>query len=63
MYGKCENCKYAEWEYVDAYYGGYWAIGGCKLPIDIELPDGETEWNDNWGDEIECPFWQELIEE
>ena len=61
---RCDSCKYAEWEYIDAYRSGFWSICGCNLPVDVELPDGVTEFDDDWGDETDCPFWEELnIEE
>lgn len=60
----CNNCKYAEWDYVDAYRGGYWGICGCNLPLDAPVTDekiiAEDEWDEDWGNDKDCPFWVEV---
>lgn len=68
----CEKCKYAEWDYVDAYRGGYWAINGCNVPIGTPVQNEEVitqeefnkmeDWDEDWGIEKDCPFWVEVEE-
>ena len=69
-YRTCNRCKYAEWDYVDAYYGGYWGICGCNMPINAPITDTSLltkeelekmgdDWDDDWGDEKDCPFFVE----
>ena len=61
----CDRCKYAEWDYVDAYYGGYWAVDGCNMPEDAPITDdslilnADEDWNDEWGDTKDCPYFEE----
>ena len=50
----CETCKYAEWETVDTDRGSYESICGC---LNEEIPD--NNWNDEWGDTEDCPYWEE----
>ena len=67
----CQSCKYAEWEYVDAYRSGYWAICGCKKEEDEKSLDILKEHGyslDDWesgeiGDTKECPLWEESKED
>lgn len=72
--GMCEDCKYARYDYVDAYGGGFYAVDGCKLMDNKEkfeerekqlIEDGvEINYDDEaeWGDTVECPFWS-LVED
>ena len=59
----CTLCKYAEWDYVDAYRGGYWAVCGCNMPSDAPITDetlitsDDEDWNDEWGDSKDCPYF------
>ena len=67
---KCTTCKYAEWEYVDAYQSGYWGICGCEaedneenLKILEEHGYSLDDWNSGeLGDTKECPLWEETEE-
>ena len=64
----CDNCKYADYEYIDAYNCGYWAIGDCNLPKDAPITceddfDESCEWDDDWGIEKACPYWIEAVYE
>lgn len=64
----CQSCKYAEWEYVDAYRGSFWAICGCKKGEDEEsltILEEHGYSQDDWesgeiGDTKECPLWEEV---
>ena len=67
--GLCNNCKFAEWDYADAYGGGFSFISGCKLSF-AEIIDKERQLeedgveidesnSDEWGNTVECPYWEE----
>ena len=70
----CNLCKYAEWDYIDAYRGGYWGVCGCNLPADAPITDEEiiteeelkklnNEWDDDWGNDKDCPFFVDGTQE
>lgn len=52
MKGKCENCLYAEREWVSTDRGGYEALCGCRNEA-VEEYDAEI------GDTIPCEHWKE----
>lgn len=76
MYKRCDTCKFAEWDFVSAYGGGYYTVSGCCLPKNAPVTDeslipitklkstlkGEY-WSDEWGNNKNCPFWEEIQEE
>lgn len=69
----CASCRYAEREYCEGvgpgYPRGFWSVCGCNVPDSrisyvykyAEEPISE-EWNDEWGDTIDCPFWEDADE-
>ena len=71
--GFCDNCRFAEWDYADAYGGGFSFVSGCKLWDNTELvekktkqlKEDEVEINEEqeceWGDTVECPYWEEQL--
>ena len=74
MDGRCETCKYAEWEYCEGagpgFPRGFNAICGCKREEDESMFDvlAESGYDvDDWesgeiGDTKPCPLWEEYIE-
>ena len=72
----CTICKWAEYDYVDAYGGGFWGVCGCNLPPNSPITDDDLseeeikrienmvdEWDDEWGEEKDCPFFEFEAEE
>lgn len=43
----CEHCKYASWDYDDAYGARVWFIEGCKREDD-GLECAMKEWEDDY---------------
>lgn len=39
----CSECDYANWDFEDAYGGGFWFVEGCKLDVCIYEDDEECE--------------------
>lgn len=51
MNDKCRTCKYAIWDYEDAFGGGYWFIDRCHWEHDIDPiveECGDYEEEDEW---------------
>lgn len=69
----CDSCKYAEMDYCEGvgpgYPRGFWCVSGCNIPdsrvAEVYEEYGETipyDWNYEWGDTIDCPFWEDADE-
>lgn len=69
----CNTCKFAKWDY-DEGYGRtkIWFVTECGLKDEerknIEediVADGGTvpEYDEGFGDTVECPYWQEAYYE
>ena len=61
MDGRCQSCKWAEHEYCEGagpgFPRGFDAICGCLNPKAENM-----EWDDDWGEDKDCPIWEEYIE-